>query len=290
MLWIFLVLVYGVIKGVREVLKKKALGKNSLLEVLFFYTLISFVLLIPTLPNAMGVVGFDYLFIALKALIIFIAWLSGFYAISKLPIGVYGILDAARVLFSTLFGICVLHEEIRLGTALGFILVVSGILLLKGRRSSASSAGGPSEERIPLKIVLCALLSCLLNALSGLMDKLLMSTGRLNDTQLQFWYMLFLVAFYLLYIIFTRTKINIKSSVSNIYIWLLAVFFVIADKCLFIANSYPESSVAVMTLLKQAGIIVTIILGRFIFKEKRTLHKLLCAALVLIGILLSVVL
>lgn len=289
MIWIILVLIYGIIKGLREVLKKKALGRNSILEVLFFYTLISFLLLLPTIPGVGGVVPGDYFYIALKSLIIFIAWLSGFYAISKLPIGVYGILDAARVLFSTLFGIVVLREDIKSGTVLGFVLVVTGILLLKSRRISGAAAG-ERDEKVPVKIVLCALLSCLLNALSGLMDKLLMSTGRINDTQLQFWYMLFLTVFYLVYILVTRTKINIKSSVSNVYIWLLAIFFVIADKCLFIANSYAESSVAVMTLLKQSGIIVTIICGRIIFKEKRTLHKLICAALILAGITLSVIL
>ena len=35
MLWIFLVLLYGILKGVREIVKKKALEKNSTIEVLF---------------------------------------------------------------------------------------------------------------------------------------------------------------------------------------------------------------------------------------------------------------
>ena len=40
-MWMWLVLLYGVFKGFREVVKKKALEKNSTIEVLFMYTLIA---------------------------------------------------------------------------------------------------------------------------------------------------------------------------------------------------------------------------------------------------------
>ena len=54
MVWIYLVLLYGILKGVREILKKKALGRNTVMEVLFLYTLLSFVILLPTAPKAGG--------------------------------------------------------------------------------------------------------------------------------------------------------------------------------------------------------------------------------------------
>ena len=41
-MWMLLVLLYGVLKGAREILKKKALEKNTVMEVLFFYTLFGF--------------------------------------------------------------------------------------------------------------------------------------------------------------------------------------------------------------------------------------------------------
>ena len=44
-MWMLLVLLYGVLKGVREVVKKKALTKNTVMEVLFFYTLRNILLL-----------------------------------------------------------------------------------------------------------------------------------------------------------------------------------------------------------------------------------------------------
>lgn len=53
-MWIWLVLLYGVLKGVREIVKKKALEQNSTIEVLFMYTFLSFAIVLPTAKQAMG--------------------------------------------------------------------------------------------------------------------------------------------------------------------------------------------------------------------------------------------
>lgn len=54
-MWVWLVLLYGVLKGVREIVKKKALEKNSTIEVLFMYTFLSFVMVLPSAGAATGV-------------------------------------------------------------------------------------------------------------------------------------------------------------------------------------------------------------------------------------------
>ena len=133
-------------------------------------------------------------------------------------------------------------------------------------------------------------ISCLFNAISGLLDKILMSRDDLTDGQLQFWYMLFLVIYYLLYIIVKRPGIRWKKALTNYWIWILAILFVVADRCLFIANSYPESRITVMTLIKQSSCVVTILGGRLFFKEKGLLKKLLCAAVVTAGIIIAALL
>ena len=118
------------------------------------------------------------------------------------------------------------------------------------------------------------------------MDKVL--TKHVNSTQLQFWYMLFLVLYYIIYIIVTREKIQFKSALKNYWIWILAIMFVIGDKALFIANRMPESRVTVMTLVKQSCCIVTILAGKFIFKEKNIAYKLVCAGIIITGIVIAV--
>ena len=41
-MWMLFVLNYGVLKGTREIVKKKSLQRSSVMEVLFFYTLFAF--------------------------------------------------------------------------------------------------------------------------------------------------------------------------------------------------------------------------------------------------------
>lgn len=284
MIWMLLVLTYGLLKGGREIAKKKALKKNTVIEVLFFYTLLSFLMVTPDIKVAVHTDPAKLLPILLKSFVIFIAWMCSFYAIKKLPISVVGILDMSRVLFATFLGYIYLSETPSTVKIIGLIFVCAGLLALKwGKKFGSKDA---EKEEIKAKYVALVLLSCVLNAVSGFLDKILMKD--LKSGELQFWYMLFLVAFYGIYILISKTKINVKSLLKNYWVWALSIMFVIADRCLFIANSYPESEVTIMTLLKQAGCIVTILGGKFIFKEKNITYKLCCAFVVITGIVIAV--
>ncbi len=83
-------------------------------------------------------------------------------------------------------------------------------------------------------------------------------------------------------------KVKFKSALKNYWIWILAIMFVIGDRALFIANSMPESRVTVMTLIKQSCCLVTILAGKFIFKEKNITYKLVCALIIIAGIFIAV--
>ena len=287
MIWMLLVLFYGLAKGGREICKKKALGKNTVIEVLFFYTLLSFIFVTPEIRGAGGLAPGQLLLIALKSFVIFVAWICSFNAIKKLPVSLMGVLDLSRVVFATLMGVIFLNETMRGTQLVGLFAVSVGLLMLPIPSAlQKNSEEGHREGVRPLYVIL-ALVSCILNAVSGTMDKYLMSTD-MTSGQLQFWYMLFLVLYYALYIIIRRVKMDWKGMVKNHWIWILAVLFVLADRALFIANGYAESKVTIMTLIKQSGCIVTILGGKFIFKEKNIGYKLLCAAVIIAGIVVAV--
>ncbi len=287
MLWIFLVLLYGILKGAREILKKKALEKNSTIEVLFMYTLLSFLIVLPEVGNAAGMELRFYFYIAAKSFVIFLAWMCSFKAIRKMPISLYGVLDLSRVMFATLLGVIVLHEVLSGYQVVGLLFVSAGLLLLKYRPHRGQRAETEqTSQGVGLVYVVMAFASCMLNALSGLLDKILMRD--ISSAQLQFWYMLFLVLFYLLYILLTRTPVDLKSAVRNRWVWMLSILFVIADRALFIANGIPGSRITVMTLLKQAGCVVTILAGKYLFREKDTAHKMVCALIIIAGIVIGV--
>ena len=286
MLWIPLVLLYGVLKGVREIVKKKALEKNSTIEVLFMYTLLSFIIVLPEMKTAMGMEMRFYFYVALKSFVIFLAWMCSFRAIKKMPISLYGVLDLSRVMFATLLGVIVMHEVLGLYQTIGLILVSAGLLFLKYRPRRMRDAAAAGEQRVEAKYVIMAFASCMFNAVSGLLDKVLMKD--ISSSQLQFWYLFFLMLMYLLFVLLSRTPVRLRSVVRNRWVWLLSVLIVVADRALFIANGMQDSRITVMTLLKQAGCIVTILAGRFLFKEKNTTHKMFCALVIVAGIVIAV--
>lgn len=279
-MWIALVALYGILKGIRDIIKKKAMEKNSAMEVLFFYTLISFLFVTPQVKNALAV-DFNYIgFVMIKSAIIFVSWICSFKAIKKLSIGFYGIMDMSRVIFASVLGVIVLGEVLTGHKIIGLILVLIGLLFVNFDKN------GSTEKSQPVFIIL-VLVSCLGNAISELLDKMLMQN--MNSGQLQFWYMFFMVVLYLGYMLFTRTKINWRTIYKNYWIIILSILFVIGDKALFIACSKQESTVVTMTLIKQCSVMVTIIGGKLVFKEKRTVYKLICASVIVFGIVFSVI-
>lgn len=306
-MWIFLVLFYGVLKGIREIVKKMALKRNSVIEVLFFYTFLAFLFVLPQAKDAGGLEAKAYIAIAAKAFCVFLAWIFSFRAINKMPLSLYGVLDLSRVLFATLLGVVVLQERLGMMQTFGLIFVSAGLLLLKyhppvlfrlfvkedtesnknalGEEKNVTSITNPANDSVKTIYIFFAFFSCMMNALSGLLDKILMKD--MNSSQLQFWYMLFMVSYYAIYMLVTRTKLS-RDVWKNGWIWLLSILFVAADKALFIANGMADSRVTIMTLLKQSGCVVAILAGKFIFKEKNTGYKLFCAAIIVIGIVIGV--
>ena len=286
-MWILFVLIYGVLKGVRDIAKKKALSGHGVVEVLFVYTLMSFIFTVPVSGNITGVPVKEMLLIAFKSFVIVIAFLCSFYAIDRMPISLYGVLDLSRVLFSMTLGIIVLKETLRVNQIVAFFFIAAGLMLLR-YKPRALRNGTVSADRVAGVLYLLAFISTFLNAVSGTMDKILMGGGNITSGQLQFWYTFFMLVYYGIYVLVTRTKIHFKELLKNPWMWMISVLFVVADRFLFVANSYSESRVTVMTLLKQACCIVTILGGKFIFKEKNTLQRFICAAIIIAGIVISV--
>ena len=295
MTWILLTLVYGLLKGTREIAKKLALQKNSVMEVLVIYTVLSYFLVIPQAPQAGGMEPKFYGLIAIKSFCIFLAWICSFNSLKKLPISVYGILDLSRVLFATFLGVVFLGEVLSLYQIFGLIAVSAGLLLLRFKpRFLKKILHYKDEYAHPIHIkfsqsaapyVILSLISCLLNAVSAFLDKVLMKD--ISSYQMQFWYMFFIVCFYVIYVVATKVKID-KSAWTNVWVWLMAIMFVIGDKSLFIANAYAESKITVMTLVKQSACLVTILGGKFVFKEKNIAYKVFCAVIIIVGIFLGV--
>lgn len=284
-MWIALAALYGVLKGMRDIIKKLALKKSSTIEVLFFYTLLSLIFVLPYAGEAAELVGSGggYLaLIAVKSFVIYIAWICSFKAIENLPIGFYGLMDMSRVVITSVFGVVIFGEIMSIEKAIGMVLVIDGLVMVNMIKNT-----GIQSEKTQIKYVALVLVSCLMNSCSELLDKWFMrpETG-ITPSQLQFWYLFFLTAMYLVHILIKRIHIDLRMIYKNYWMIILAVLFVIGDRALFIANQ--SGDIIPLTLLKQCAVLITIIGGKMVFKEENTLFKLLCAVVVICGIIIGV--
>ena len=281
-LWIVLIFIYALLKGSRDGMKKAALKKSSSNEILFFYTLIGFIFTLPFSQGAFSLAPVYILFCFIKAAVVCTAWLFSLAALKRMPVSLFGIIDLSRMVFSTMFGIFLLGEAFTWQKAIGIILVITGLLLVNLKKDKGSTKG------VTFTIFVAAILNCFFNALSGTMDKVLMQY--MESSQLQFWYMLFMVLIYGAILLIRKEKVSIKSLKTNFWIPIMSFSLFIGDRILFIANSYPTSEVSLMTVIKQASVIVTVLTGWLCFKEKHILYKLMCAGIVLAGIFIAVLL
>jgi len=278
--WILFIVIYALLKGSREGMKKAALKKSSANEILFFYTLIAWILCLPFSLNAFNL-EIKYIFYSfLKAFVCCAAWLCSLIAIKKMSVSLYGIMDLSRMIFSTMLGVVILGESFTPAKAAGVMLVITGLLLANLKRETKT-------ETISLPILAAALMNCILNAISGTMDKILMEN--MEAGQLQFWFLLFMTIIYGCVLLAKREKVNVKNLKSNYWVILMSLSLMIGDKLLFVANANPLSEVTLMTLIKQSSVIVTVLTGWLVFKEKNILYKLLCAGIVVLGIIIPLI-
>lgn len=277
-LWILFIVIYSLLKGSREGMKKAALKKSGSTEILFFYTLVGLILVLPFSKEAFSLAPLYIFYAFLKALVVCTAWIFAFTAIKNMSVSLYGVMDLSRMVFSTALGVFVLGEAFTVNKAIGVGLVILGLLLVNLKKST-------SGKGMSVTVLVAALLNCFFNAVSGTMDKILMQY--MHSSQLQFWFMFFMTVIYGAVILIRRERISVKCLKTNFWIPLMSLSLIVGDKLLFEANRSPLSEVTLMTVIKQSSVLVTVLTGWLVFKEKHILYKLMCTGIVLIGIFVA---
>lgn len=259
-------------------MKKAALKKNRSTEILFFYTLVGWVFTLPFCAEAFATPPVFILYAFIKAAVVCAAWLCAFAALKHISVSLYGIMDLSRMVFSTLLGVLVLGERFTLAKAAGMLLVVTGLTLVNLKR-------GQTGREMTLTVFIAAMLNCFLNAVSGTMDKVLMQ--HMTTSQLQFWFMLFMTVIYGVILLVRREGVVWKTLATNYWVPLMSLSLVVGDRLLFEANANPYSEVTLMTVVKQSSVLVTVLTGWLVYREKNIAYKLLCTLLVLAGIFVA---
>jgi len=277
-LWILFVVIYSLLKGSRDGLKKAALKKSSSTEILFFYTLIGTILVLPFSFDAFSLEPIYIFYAFLKAGIVCTAWLFSFAALKNMSVSLYGIMDLLRMVFSTLLGVFILGESFTYQKCIGVTLVILGLMLVNLKKNT-------ENKSMTFSVLFFAISNCFFNAVSGTMDKVLMKY--MTPCELQFWFMFFMTVIYGVIILIKKEKISIKNIKTNYFIPIMSISLLVGDRLLFEANKSTLSEVTLMTVIKQSSVFVTVFTGYFFFKEKHILYKLLCCLIVLLGIFIA---
>lgn len=278
--WILYTLIYALFTGFFQCARKKAVEKNSIYEVLAILSTISFILVSLTSKDVFNIGFTPLMIIFTKSIIIVISWILSLYAIQKMPISLYSIINLSRIVFSIMLSVIFLGEQLTTLLIIGAIIIILGLFLVN------KVSNVENEKETSLKVVLILLISCLFNSVSAIIDKQVLKY--ITSIQLQFWFLLFLSIFYWCIIIFKNVKIDFKKTKQNYWILVAAICLTVGDRFLFKANEFPESKVAIMTLIKQLSVIEGIILGKIFFNEKNIIKKLLCSLLIIVGIIFTI--
>ena len=285
--WVLYTILYAFFNAFYEGARKKAVGKNTIYEVLAIFSSIAFVLVFIITRDAFTI-NYMYLpVVLLKASVIVIAWILGVKVLEKMQISLYSMIKISSIIFSVILSFIVLGEQITIITLIGISIVIAGLILVN--KTTKKERG--KEKDTSFKLVLILLVSCLLNSISSIIDKKVLM--HITSSQLQFWFLLFLSIYYWIILLIKNrkkkyTKNNISRKINNLknnyWIPIASICLVVGDRFLFMANATPDSQVIVITMLKQLSVIISILIGKFMFKEKDTIKKLLYSILIILGI------
>lgn len=272
--WTILTLIYGLLSGVYYIFQKKAMSINHSIEVFVTYVTISLIIVFFNVGNVITINPNHLILIALKSLMLFISFVLSFKAMSKLSVSLYGVINMSKILFTSLLGIIVLNETFGRNQLIGMILICLGLLLVNIYKDDK----GKNDK----KYVLILLVACVFSSISGLLDKII--STNVTPLELQWWYLLFLFIYTWIYVLVRKVEINFKSTFKNYWIYLYSIAFILADRLLFMANRIEGSQISIISLLKQISVIIMVLIGGKIFKEKNLRYKLLCCLIIILGL------
>lgn len=293
-MWAIFGLASAMFLGFYDILKKQSLNENAVIPVLFFSTLASSIIFIPilivsrTTPEFITKLGFfvpelsvsEHLQVVLKSAIVVSSWVLSFFALKHLPITIVTPIRATGPLWTLLGALIIFHEKLNAFQWLGILITLLFFYLF----STAGKLEGIQFKKN--KWIFFIIGATILGAVSGLYDKYILS--RIDRIAVQCWFSFYQVLVLLPFVLLNE-KIRKRKNIRFQWRWtipFIGVFLVIADYLYFYALSNEDALISVISALRRGSVVVTFLIGGFLFREKNLKRK----GLFLLGILAGIVL
>ena len=290
-MWLTLAICSAVLLGVYDVAKKQASRKNGVLDILLFATGITTLFFTPFILSS--IFGWhlaegtrfeigqgtakDHLLLAGKAVIVTVSWITGLLGLKHLPITTASTMKATRPVFILLVSLLVFGERLNLLQWTGITVSIAALYMLSvsSRKEGIAFAHN--------KWVVCMFVAILSGVASAMLDKYIMTW--MSPMFAQSWTNLYITIILALTILVS----DILNGRREKFHWdwnilLIAVFITVSDYLYFFALSCDGSMLSVVSMLRRSSVVVTFIIGAWLFKENRLKEKALALTLLLTGI------
>lgn len=284
-MWILFAFVSAALLGFYDVFKKQSLRGNAVLTVLLLNCFFSSIIFLPMIWYAPFGGWEVQKYIVLKAFIVLSSWICGYYAMKHLPITLVGPVNATRPMLVLVGAMVLFGERLNLFQWAGVLLALSSFYLLK--------LGGKKEgiDFFRNRWVLCLIAAALLGALSGLYDKYLMSSPAdgglgLNRLTVQSYFNFYQLAIMSVVIFLEKRAGGAECKFQ--WRWtipLISIFICAADLAYFYCLSLDDAMISVVSMVRRGSVIVSFMMGAFLFHESNLKSKAVDLVLVLLGML-----
>ena len=285
-MWILFAFLSATLLGFYDVFKKQSLRGNAVLTILLLNCLFSSIIFLPMIWYAPFGGWEVQKYIVLKAFIVLSSWICGYYAMKHLPITIVGPVNATRPMLVLIGALLIFGEKLNLFQWAGVLLAISSFLLIK--------KGGKKEgiDFFRNRWSLCLIAAAILGAASGLYDKFLLSSPAegglgLNRLTVQSYFNFYQLAI-MLVVVWLERRTGAQDAPLQ-WRWtipLISIFICAADLAYFYCLSMDDAMISIVSMVRRGSVIISFMMGAFLFHETNLKSKAIDLALILIGMLL----
>ena len=294
MTWLYLTIASAFLLGLYDYFKKLALHDNAVLPVLFISAAAGAVVWSPfilwsaiapdTLPSGFfhvtGISARSHLLLFLKSAIVGASWVCGYFGIKSLPLSIAGPIRATAPLWTISLAVLFFHESPTPKQWLGVAVILVSFFAFSfvGRREGIHFHRNKS--------VFFMIAATLLGAVSALYDKFLLQNSDLTPGEVQAWF-----STYTTLILVPPLILWLRSKNRHPFHWhwaipAIGITLVLADILYFTAIAQPGALISLISPARRTAVIVSFLLGIFLFKEKQIRAKGACILGIITGVVL----
>ncbi len=295
-MWMYLGLLAALFLGLHSLCKKHAVQGNEVFPVLLgtvssgFLFVATFYIISKIYPDYALANGYNFQqidsskhgYIFIKSMLMASSWILAYQALKHLPLTIVTPIRSAGPFFTFIGAIILYKESPNLYQWIGFFLIIFSVMLY----SRIGKKEGIDFKRN--KWIFAIIGATFFGASSGLYDKFLIQNLELNPQTLQFWFCLYTILILLVILSITwfpypkkRKAFKFRWSIIAVGVLLQA-----ADYFYFKALQDPEAMIMLLSAIKRSQLIIAVVIGGIVFKEKYKRQKLVPLTGILIGVFL----